>query len=178
MPPTKGSKPRTLEQALEIIAEQRQKLFELTAENKKLKDQLAKNSLISSKDASEFYEVFFEECFEGLEAMESGLLALQPGSTDMEEINIIFRAARSIKGGSMAFDFNAIASFTHAMETLLDQMRSGQREATTPDIDLLLESVDCLSEMINAARDEELLDEGRITDLKKRLEEGIEDTQI
>ncbi len=125
-------------------------------------------------DMSEFYEVFFEECFEGLEVMESGLLALQPGSTDMEEINTIFRAAHSIKGGSATFDFNEIAGFTHVMETLLDQMRSGQREVTTPDIDLLLESVDCLSEMINATRDEEPLDEGRIADLKKRLEHALD----
>ena len=125
-------------------------------------------------DMSEFYEVFFEECFEGLEVMESGLLALQPGSTDMEEINTIFRAAHSIKGGSATFDFNDIASFTHVMETLLDQMRSGEREVTTPDIDLLLESVDCLSEMINATRDEEALDEARIADLKKRLEDALE----
>ena len=77
-------------------------------------------------DLSEFYEVFFEECFEGLEIMETGLLALKPGSADMEEINTIFRAAHSIKGGAATFDFNHISGFTHVMETLLDQMRSGE----------------------------------------------------
>ncbi len=124
-------------------------------------------------DMSEFYEVFFEECFEGLEIMESGLLALQPGEPDIEEINTIFRAAHSIKGGSATFDFNEIAAFTHVMETLLDQMRSGEREVTTPAIDLLLESVDCLSEMINATRDEESFDADRVEDLKQRLEDML-----
>ncbi|NNJ93621.1 MAG: hypothetical protein HKP57_02645, partial [Halobacteria archaeon] len=51
-----------------------------------------------SIDLSEFHDVFFEECFEGLEVMESGLLTLDQG-TDIEEINAIFRAAHSIKGG-------------------------------------------------------------------------------
>lgn len=126
-------------------------------------------------DLSEFYEVFFEECFEGLEIMESGLLALAPGSADMEEINTIFRAAHSIKGGSATFDFNEIASFTHVMETLLDQMRSGDRDVTTSAVDLLLESVDCLTEMINATKDEEAIDSARVSNLKKRLEQMLED---
>ena len=52
MRPTSDSNPRTLAQALEIIAELQQKLVELAAENKKLKDQLAKNSRNSSKPPS------------------------------------------------------------------------------------------------------------------------------
>lgn len=50
-------------------------------------------------DISQFHQVFFEESFEGLEVMESGLLNMDPGEVDAEEINAIFRAAHSIKGG-------------------------------------------------------------------------------
>ena len=123
-----------------------------------------------SMDMSEFLEVFFEECSEGLDVMETGLLNLGTGEVDVEEINTIFRAAHSIKGGSATFDMDEIAGFTHVMETLLDQMRSHEREVTTAAVDLLLESVDCLREMIDAARDEEPIDEKRVNDLKKRLE--------
>jgi two-component system chemotaxis sensor kinase CheA len=121
-------------------------------------------------DMSEFLEVFFEECSEGLDVMESGLLNLGTGEVDTEEINTIFRAAHSIKGGSATFDMLEIAGFTHVMETLLDQMRSHEREVTTPAVDLLLESVDCLREMIDATKDEVDIDEKRVNDLKKRLE--------
>ncbi|MGE3772429.1 MAG: Hpt domain-containing protein, partial [Gammaproteobacteria bacterium] len=76
-----------------------------------------------SVDISQFHQVFFEESFEGLEIMESGLLALGVGEPDLEAINTIFRAAHSIKGGSGTFGFTAIGEFTHVMETLLDQMR-------------------------------------------------------
>jgi two-component system chemotaxis sensor kinase CheA len=73
-----------------------------------------------SIDLSQFYEVFIEESFEGLEAMEAELLNLEPGDVDSEIINTIFRAAHSIKGGSGTFGFMAIADFTHVLETLLD----------------------------------------------------------
>ena len=46
IPPIKNNKPLTLAQALDIIEELRQQLVELTAENQKLKDQIAKNSLV------------------------------------------------------------------------------------------------------------------------------------
>ncbi len=123
-----------------------------------------------SMDMSEFLEVFFEECEEGLDVMETGLLNLGTGEVDVEEINTIFRAAHSIKGGSATFDMLEIAGFTHVMETLLDQMRSHERDVTTAAVDLLLESVDCLREMIDATRDEEDIDEKRVNNLKQRLE--------
>ena len=44
-----------------------------------------------SIDLSQFYEVFIDESFEGLETMESELLNLSPGDVDSEIINNIFR---------------------------------------------------------------------------------------
>ena len=49
---------------------------------------------------AQFHQVFFEESFEGLDVMESTLLNLVLGDVDNDEINTIFRAAPSIKGGS------------------------------------------------------------------------------
>ncbi len=41
---------------------------------------------------------FFEESSEGLELMESGLVALDVDDPEEEEINTIFRAIHSVKG--------------------------------------------------------------------------------
>ena len=120
-------------------------------------------------DLSEFLDVFFEECFEGLGVMESGLLTLDKG-TDVEEINSIFRAAHSIKGGSASFGFMDISSFTHVMETLLDEMRDGRREVTQTIVDTLLESVDVLNGMVNAAKEGEASDTTRTTEVQLKLE--------
>lgn len=122
-----------------------------------------------SIDLSEFHDVFFEECFEGLEVMESGLLTLDQ-STDIEDINAIFRAAHSIKGGGASFGFMDISSFTHVMETLLDEMRDGSRKITRNGVDLLLESVDVLRDMVNAARDEEDCNQQLITEVRQKLD--------
>ncbi|PCI65153.1 MAG: chemotaxis protein CheA [Gammaproteobacteria bacterium] len=103
-------------------------------------------------DLSQFHAVFFEESFEGLDVMEQELLNLEE-DTDLENVNTIFRAAHSIKGGSATFGFNQVAEFTHVMETLLDEMREGKREITREIIDLLLKSVDCLRGMLNKLQD-------------------------
>ncbi|PIE41573.1 MAG: chemotaxis protein CheA, partial [Gammaproteobacteria bacterium] len=102
-----------------------------------------------SIDLSQFHQIFFEESFEGLEAMESCLLDLDTHSVDSETINTIFRAAHSIKGSSGTFGFTAMAEFTHVLETLLDQIREGSRQLTQEHVDLLLQSVDCLRGMLS-----------------------------
>ncbi len=123
-----------------------------------------------SIDMSQFYQTFFEESFEGLDTMESGLLGLDVGAADSEMINTVFRAAHSIKGGSGTFGFTAVADFTHVMETLLDEMRSGDRLVTEESVDLLLLSVDCLREMLKAVQDEDEIDTVRVADVQKQLE--------
>ena len=123
-----------------------------------------------SIDMSQFHQVFFEECFEGLEAMESGLLDLNTGDIDAEVINTIFRGAHSIKGGSGTFGFNEVADFTHIMETLLDQMRDGRRPVTQPAVDVLLGSVDCLRAMLTAIQSDDKVDTATVVIYKTALE--------
>ena len=123
-----------------------------------------------SIDLSQFYEVFIDESFEGLEAMESELLNLEPGDVDSEIINTIFRAAHSIKGGSGTFGFMAIADFTHVLETLLDQIRNGERELESLHIDLLLKSVDCLRGMLSAIQNDEPQESEEADELRKQFQ--------
>ncbi|MDW9235626.1 hpt domain protein [Burkholderia thailandensis] len=52
-----------------------------------------------SIDLSQFSDVFFEEAEEHLRAMETLLLACDVSNPDAEDLNAIFRAAHSIKGG-------------------------------------------------------------------------------
>lgn len=102
-------------------------------------------------DMRRFHATFFEESREGLEAMESGLLALEQGSRDSELVNSIFRAAHSIKGGSATFGFDNVAALTHVLETLLDELRSGVRAVSPPAIDAMLASVDVLRALLAEA---------------------------
>jgi two-component system, chemotaxis family, sensor kinase CheA len=119
-------------------------------------------------EMAEIAKVFFQESREGLDVMESGLLALN-ATADSESINTIFRAAHSIKGGSATFGFAEVASFTHGVETLLDEMRNGVRPVTAEAIQTLLQSCDCLREMMTATEAEQPLDQARIASLNSDL---------
>ncbi|NJA04975.1 chemotaxis protein CheA [Methylococcaceae bacterium WWC4] len=121
-------------------------------------------------DMSQFHQVFFEESFEGLDVMESGLLSLDVGSADAESINTLFRAAHSIKGGSGTFGFTEVSDFTHVMETLLDEIRDGRRQVADGTVRALLESVDCLRDMLGRLKGAEPLDHARIAQTKAVLE--------
>ncbi len=123
-----------------------------------------------SIDLSQFKQTFIEESDEGLDVLESGLLALDSGTADDEVIHAVFRAAHSIKGGAGTFGLNEIADFTHVMETLLDEMRDGRREISKEAVNLLLNSVDVLRELMDAARDDSSPDMSRADDVKTLLD--------
>jgi two-component system chemotaxis sensor kinase CheA len=123
-----------------------------------------------SVDLSQFRQIFFEESLEGLEVMEKGLLNLDE-TADPELINAIFRAAHSIKGGSGTFGLSGIANFTHVMETVLDEMRDGRRPVSQSDTDVLLRSVDCLREMLDAAQEESEPDADWVAGYRTELEQ-------
>ncbi len=123
-----------------------------------------------SINMEQFHQTFFEESFEGLDAMESNLLELQAGNADAEMINTIFRAAHSIKGGSGTFGFNDVAKFTHVLETLLNEMREGQRDVTPQAVNLLLESVDVLRDMLTAVRGKQVINTTQVSVTQQQLE--------
>ncbi|WP_202843541.1 chemotaxis protein CheA [Luteimonas saliphila] len=103
-------------------------------------------------DITRFHAAFFEESREGLDAMESGLLSLESGGAgaDPETINVIFRAAHSIKGGAATFGFSSVTDLTHLLETLLDEARAGRRVLDPAAIGALLASVDVLRSLLGA----------------------------
>ncbi|PWK81081.1 two-component system chemotaxis sensor kinase CheA [Fulvimonas soli] len=106
---------------------------------------------MSKAGLAQFQQVFIEESLEGLDTMESSLLALDEGG-DPELVHTIFRAAHSIKGGAATFGFPEISSFTHEAESLLDEVRGGKRAIDGAIIELMLRTVDCLRGMFARAQ--------------------------
>jgi len=107
----------------------------------------------SGLDLSQFYETFFDEADELLAQMEQLLLELDVGAPDIEQLNAIFRAAHSIKGGAATFGcFNQLAGTTHLLENLLDAIRRGEMALRTDMIDIFLETKDVLKSQLDAYR--------------------------
>ncbi|AGB77741.1 chemotaxis protein histidine kinase-like protein [Enterobacteriaceae bacterium strain FGI 57] len=103
-----------------------------------------------SMDISDFYQTFFDEADELLADMEQHLLDLVPSDPDTEQMNAIFRAAHSIKGGAGTFGFSVLQETTHLMENLLDDARRGEMPLNTDIINLFLETKDIMQEQLDA----------------------------
>jgi len=106
-------------------------------------------------DISDFYQTFFDEADELLADMEQHLLDLVPEAPDSEQLNAIFRAAHSIKGGAGTFGFTILQETTHLMENLLDEARRGEMQLNTDIINLFLETKDIMQEQLDAYKSSE-----------------------
>ncbi len=105
-------------------------------------------------DLSEFFDTFFDEADELLAEMEQLLLGLDPSAPDADDLNGIFRAAHSIKGGAATFGcFEELAKTTHLLENQLDLIRHGEMPLRQDMIDLFLETKDVLTEQVAAYRE-------------------------
>lgn len=108
-----------------------------------------------SMDISDFYQTFFDEADELLADMEQHLLDLVPEAPDSEQLNAIFRAAHSIKGGAGTFGFTILQETTHLMENLLDEARRGEMQLNADIINLFLETKDIIQEQLDAYKNSE-----------------------
>ena len=122
--------------------------------------------------------VFVQESREQLAEMEAGLLALEADPEDASDINAIFRAAHTIKGGAGVVECVFLEGFTHKVENLLDQLRDGRLNPTEARISLLLDCADHIGQLLGLLeRSETVLDAELQADddaLRHRLEQAID----
>ncbi|WP_404298348.1 chemotaxis protein CheA [Halomonas sp.] len=110
-------------------------------------------------DITDFYDTFFEEADELLADMERHLLELDVDAPDSEQLNAIFRAAHSIKGGAGTFGFEVLQKTTHLFENLLDHTRKGELTLRRDIVDTFLETKDMLNDQLSAYRNGETPDQ-------------------
>jgi two-component system chemotaxis sensor kinase CheA len=99
-------------------------------------------------------QAFVIESRELLQQMEESLLQMESDGGDSETTNAIFRAAHTIKGGAGVIECNFIVEFTHVLENVLDEMRSGNITANQALVGLLLECADHLGKLLGCVENE------------------------
>ena len=120
-------------------------------------------------DMSQFYEVFFDEAEELLAEAERLLLGIDIDSPDDEELNAIFRAAHSIKGGAATFGFMDMTEITHVLENLLDKIRKHEMALTAEHVDAFLAAKDVLKMEVDGHRLATAVDQEQVADVKMVL---------
>ena len=121
-------------------------------------------------------KLYLEEAHEQLQIMEERLIALEEDPRNPSYIQEVFRAAHTLKGGSATAGFDNVARLMHAMESLLDQVRQGEREMSSDIADALFEGVDllrrCLAQISKVGNAEDVDVEPLIAALEEQWELG------
>ncbi|PTQ76156.1 CheA signal transduction histidine kinase [Nitrosomonas oligotropha] len=131
-----------------------------------------------STDLEQFYEIFFEESSELLADMEACLLRLDVNSPDLEDLNAIFRAAHSIKGGAGTFGFTDMTEMTHMLETLLDRLRKGELAVRSEMVDAFLRAGDVIKAQLAGHRGEGEADPSVAAEVCEELKKLSDETQV
>ena len=113
------------------------------------------------------YDEFRTEARDHLARVSEGLVRLErlEGNARVEEVNRLFRALHSIKGGAGFLGLKALESVSHGAETVLDRVRQGTLAVTPSLIDLLLEVNDRLSRLVEQVETSDTEDVGPVVDL-------------
>jgi two-component system chemotaxis sensor kinase CheA len=96
----------------------------------------------------ELTSTFVNESRDQLVAMEDGLLILEQRPEDKDNLNAIFRAAHTIKGGSGVVECRFIEGFTHKVENVLDRLRNGEIPVTGELATILLACCDHMGDLL------------------------------
>jgi len=130
---------------------------------------------VHSKSSSEF----IAEATEIVDILGRDVLALgQSANSDTQPylVNGIFRAAHSLKGLASMFGQDRIAQLAHKCEDLLDNLRLGRLELSTPVLDALVEAVEVFQALLEeASRDDSL---PRSSDRAKQISEKLQQLNV
>ncbi|UFH50056.1 chemotaxis protein CheA [Pseudomonas sp. KNUC1026] len=93
-------------------------------------------------------QTFIAEARELLQEMEQALLRLEGEPGDGQAMDAVFRAAHTIKGSAGLFGLDALVSFAHVVEDLLDRLRGGSLSVNRERIALMLACNDHLGTLL------------------------------
>lgn len=116
-------------------------------------------------------EAFLIEATEILEKLEESLLELEEAPGNSELVGSVFRALHTIKGSGAMFGFDRVSSFTHEVETVFDEVRSGHMQVSRELIDLTLAARDIIRKMLDPTHDEDIATEGEAQRVVRELQQ-------
>ena len=99
-------------------------------------------------DMSKYIGIFRSESEKNVKEISDSLLALEQDPENMEQMNVMFRAAHTFKGMAATMGFKQIVELTHEMESLIDRFRTGRLTLDSSLIDILFECLDALEELV------------------------------
>ena len=103
---------------------------------------------MDSADTQKILGYFIEEAKEHLETLEKGIVDLANMANDTEQINEMFRAAHSVKGGAAMLGYSSIQKTAHRLEDAFKILRENYVQVDQKLESLFLKGYDILSELV------------------------------
>ncbi|MBL8981863.1 MAG: Hpt domain-containing protein, partial [Gemmatimonadetes bacterium] len=100
---------------------------------------------------SRYRDLFVSESRDHLTAIEHALVDLEADPNRRDPIDALFRSVHTIKGMAGAMGYAPVAELSHAIESRLDAIRSGNQPLDRATLDLLFEGADALEQLVAAA---------------------------
>ena len=97
---------------------------------------------------AEIRDLFTQEAEIRLQQLGQLLLQLETSGDDETLVRSVFREIHTLKGSAAIAGLEEVSGCAHALEELVDELRSGKRRPTPGDIDQLLSGADRLAELI------------------------------
>lgn len=100
----------------------------------------------------EILQDFIVEAGEILELLSTQLVELESNPDDMDLLNAIFRGFHTVKGGAGFLQLNPLVDCCHVAENVFDVLRKGELNVTAELMDVVLEALDCVTDMFEEVR--------------------------
>ena len=124
-------------------------------------------------DQNELLKIFYEEAEEHLQRLESSLLQIEDVPDDPETIDVMFRAAHTLKGSAGIVGLAPISEITHVMENLLEKFRKHEAIPEGSDISILLKACDHIKNLMYEAINGEIVSIEENNNIIRELEEHL-----
>ncbi|MGI5240886.1 chemotaxis protein CheA [Dactylosporangium sp. CA-139066] len=105
---------------------------------------------MNEDDIRDALDTFITEARELVQDFEEGLLELESAPDGPEAVNALFRAMHTLKGSSGLFGLNHLVSFTHVLESVLDDLRDGRLQVSADLVSALLPCADHITALVDA----------------------------
>src|SRR5215813_9077434 len=122
-------------------------------------------------------EEFLSEAQEIVDVLGRDLLSLDEGvrasKVDPSLINDVFRAVHTLKGLAGLFGATRMASLSHELEELLDNLRLGRTELNHKVLDLLFRSIDLYGKILQNEKEGRDQPIPEVDDLIHDIQRGV-----
>ncbi len=100
---------------------------------------------------AKYAELFATESRDHLTAMEHALLELEGDADARGALDELFRSVHTIKGMSGVMGYETVTTLSHAMESMLSRVRSGEEPLTPQSVEVLFQAFDALNRTVELA---------------------------